>query len=503
MTNNPQQSQITLAELVELCAVDNRLFCKTFFPNTFRDDFPEYFDRIWDGLETRESRFVNMQIFRGGAKTTNLRAFAAKRIAYGVSRTIMVIGASQEKAEKTVRWLKNAVIKNRRYAGTFRLLPGGKWTETEIEIVHGIYNHTVAVVAYGITGNVRGINIDDYRPDLILIDDVNKDETVATAEQRDKIENLVLGAVKNTLAPESEAPDGKLVILQTPMHNEDITMKAKVDPTYITIRQPCWTLETENLPIEFRKSAWELRFSTESLQRDRIGHINRNKLSVFSREMECKVVATETASFKREWLRYWDPSTLPALANMYVVVSVDPVPPPSKIAIEQGLTKKDFECISAVGYCRGDYYLLEYKLNKGHDPTWTIATLFEIAQRWRAKSLVVETVAYQQTLSWLIGVAMQKQRFYLPIIEVKDRRSKHDKINEAYKLVCPFGNFFVSLGMSEFISCFEDYPDVSHDDVLDAPAMAISHLTTLEIADVNEAFEDDDYLQLTYARRAP
>jgi phage terminase large subunit-like protein len=496
-------SQITWAELIDLCAVDNELFCKTFFPATFRDDFPDYFNRIWDGLETRESRFVNMQIFRGGAKTTNLRAFAAKRIAYGISRTIMVIGASQDKAEKTVRWLKNAIKKNRRYAGTFQLSPGSKWTETEIEIVHGIYNHTVAVVAYGIMGNVRGINIDDYRPDLILIDDANKDETVATAEQRDKIENLVLGAVKNTLAPESEAPDGKLVILQTPMHNEDITMKAMLDPTYITVRQPCWTLETENLPVEFRRSSWERRFSTDGLVKDRIGHIRRNKLSIFSREMECKVTAAESASFERSWLRFWDPSTLPPLANMYVVVSVDPVPPPSKGAIEQGLVKKDFECISAVGYYRGDYYLLEYQLNRGHDPTWTIATLFDLAQRWRAKSLVVETVAYQQTLAWLIGVAMQRQRYHLPIIEVKDRRSKLDKINEAYKLICPFGNFFVNLGMSEFLSCFESYPEVSHDDVLDAPAMAITHLTTLALADSAEAFDDDDFPMLTCVRRAP
>lgn len=497
-----------MAELVSLCAVDYRLFCRTFFPRTFRDDFPEYSDRIWLPMEAHGVRFLNLQIFRGGAKTTNCRGYTARRIAYGISRTVLIITAAADKAEKTVRWLKRAVERNRLYASTFQLRPGKKWAENELEIIHGLYDCTVAVVGFGIHGSVRGINIDDYRPDLILFDDVVDEENSATLIQRDKIENLALGAVKNTLAPESESPDAKMIILQTPLNAEDVSMKAAKDPSYVTVRQPCWTLETENFPLEFRKSAWEKRFPTRDLIKDKIGHIARNKESVFAREWEVKIITTETAAFRREWLRFYDYESLPSLNKLYVILSIDPVPPPTPIAVAKGLHQRDFEVISAIAYYRGDYYLLALEANRGHDPSWTIRTVFELASRWKAKEIVVETHAYQATLAWLLEQAMRTKKHYIPIFQDQDRRAKVDKITDAFKLVCPFGNFYVHSSMSNFISNFCDYPAVPHDDDLDSVAQGIKRLSAIDVAESDSGeddsvIDDTSYGRLQLERRAP
>ena len=84
--------------------------------------------------------------------------------------------------------------------------------------------------AAGITGSLRGINFDDYRPDLIIVDDPQTDETAATLEQRNKVADLILGAVKNSLAPATEEPNAKLVMAITPQHNEDISQQALSGP---------------------------------------------------------------------------------------------------------------------------------------------------------------------------------------------------------------------------------------------------------------------------------
>jgi phage terminase large subunit-like protein len=496
----------TLAELVSLCAVDDRLFCKTFFPLTFRDEFPSYSDRIDDALASC-NRYINLQIFRGGAKTTKCRAYAARRIAYGQSRTIMIITAAQDKAEKTVRWLKKAVTRNRFFASTFQLRPGRKWAENEIEVIHDLYHHTVAVVAFGIHGSVRGVNIDDYRPDLILVDDVVDEENSATVLQRDKIENLILGAVKNTLAPASECPDAKLVLLQTPLNAEDVSMKAAKDPQYLTIRQPCWTADTENLPLEMRRSVWEKRFPSKDLIKDKIGHIARNKASIFSREMEVKIVTAETAAFKREWLRYYDPDTMPSINKMHTVLAIDPVPPPSPNEVAKDLHTKNYEVLACVGHYKGDYYLLEYQCNRGHDPSWTVKTMFDLARKWKVKEIVVETFAYQKTLAWLLNAAMQTQRFYIPLTENRDKRSKFDKISDAFSQVCPFGNLYILPSMADFISQFTDYPSVVFDDILDAIAQAITRLKEIQIADSSEGYDDpeieDGFEPVKLIRSAP
>jgi len=176
---------------------------------------------------------------------------------------------------------------------------------------------------------------------------------------------------------------------------------------------------------------------------------------------------------------------------MQVMISVDPVPPPSEREVARNLHGKDWEAVTAIGLLKGNYYILDYKLNRGHEPTWTIATIFAMALQWRAKGIVVETIAYQKTLAWLLGVAMQKQRLYYPIIERRDKRAKYDKINDAIALPASRGQLFCQANHAEFISQFTDYPNVQFDDLLDAVAQGISALVPMELAEDLE--NDSDY----------
>lgn len=493
-----------LQEIVRLAAADHRLFCRTFFPATFRDPFPAFSDRIWHNIDDRNVRRLNLQLFRGSGKTTTTKAAAAKRIAYGISRTILLIAASTEKAEKSVRWLKRAVETNRTFATTFGLTPGVKWNETELEIRNAVCGFSINVVGYGVTGNVRGINIDDYRPDFILIDDVCNEENVATPEGRRKMEHLILGAVANTLAPTSECPDAKIVLQQTPLHGDDLTMKALADPSWTTVRQPCWKIGCEDAPLSQRVSAWETRFPTQELQAEARGALARNVYSVFAREKEVRIVAAENAAFLRSWLQYYEDAELPSRNKLYVVVAVDPVPPPSEAEVAKDLHGKDFEAIVAMGLYDGGYYLLEYALNKGHDPSWTIAKTFELAKKWKARRLVVETVAYQKVLAWLLQQAMTSFKFWIPLEEKKSRRSKYNRILDVFKMCAPFGNLYVRPGMSEFINDFTEYPGVAHDDLLDACAMGIESLMAMEnLGMADEVDEVGEYRPLEIAWRAP
>src|SRR6266404_2360695 len=209
-------STIEVGELVRLCAVDNDLFGRTFFPKAIRQKAPPFHREMDDLLNDPSSRLINMRCFRGSAKTTKLRVFLAKRIAYGISRSILYIGASEGHAARSIQWIRSAIEPLRTqdakpipsfFAGTFGLSPGKKWTDTEIEIVRRLDPHPVWCLGVGITGSIRGINFDDFRPDLIVLDDIVTDENAATFEQREKITDLVLGAVSGSLISEVEEPN--------------------------------------------------------------------------------------------------------------------------------------------------------------------------------------------------------------------------------------------------------------------------------------------------------
>lgn len=481
-------SDPSLKELVELGAIDGALFAETFFPKTMRMKSPPYARKVWDALDSN-SRLVSLQLFRGSFKTTTCRVFAARRIAYGQARTILWIGKSQDKAIASVRWLRKQIEYNRLFAETFKLRPGGKWQDVECEIYHGIDDIPITILAYGITGPIRGINIDDYRPDLILLDDIIDEEIAASPMQREQIEALVYGAVKQSLSPATETPDAKMVLLQTPMDRADISMKSLTDPEWRSVRIPCWTLDTEDLPLDSRESAWEERFPSKTLRREKELAIQRNQVSIFTREMECKVVARETSTFLNEWLRYYD---LDPPEHFHTIMLIDPVPPPSDAELAKGLKDKDFECLTVMTRVKNSFYLREYSFKHGHDPSWTITEFFRLCAKYRPKRIYVESVAYQRTLAWLLRKAMEQQRRYFIIEEITDKRKKFQRIVDGLSGPAANGHLYIKKDMYDFIQQYSDYPNVSHDDIIETVAVGCEKLSGATYGDE----EEEEYEEL-------
>lgn len=491
-------------ELVQLSAIDSSFFGKSFFPKTLRMGTPAFHRRIDAALDS-DKRLICIKAFRGSAKTTKARVYAAKRIAYGLSRTIVLVGKSEGHAVQSLRWMRKQIMYNKFFAQTFKLTPGETWSDTHIQIVHGIEGHTVNIVAFGMTGSVRGVNLEDYRPDLIICDDPLDEENSATDMQREKTEELLYGALKESLSPRSESPDAKMVMLQTPMNVEDVSMKADNDNEWLSLTFPIWTADTLNAPIAEQQSVWEERFPSKEIQQEKRDAAARNKLSTFTREKECRIISKETSAFRVEWLNFYD--TEPD--DMYKVMAIDPVPPPSEKEVKAGLKKKDHEVIAIVGKKGKDYFLLDYAMKQGHTPTWTIMEFFRLLRKWHTLRTVVESVAYQRTLAWLLRTAMDTQMIYTPIIEYDDKRKKPTRIVGALNGIASSGHLWVRREHAEFIQQFTEYPNVPHDDVLDAVSIALSEINAAIDGADEESFSDllkrerGEDKRLTYNRGAP
>lgn len=500
---------VPLKEIIDLCAVDSLLYEKHFFPETARME-PALFHgemmQIFDGPD----RYCNFQIMRDGAKTTKFRLFASKRVAYGISRTIMIVGKNQDHAIRSVAWVKKQVETNKKWVEAFGLRKGDKWTDSEIQIQNTVNGTATWVVAFGITGSVRGVNFDDYRPDLILIDDVVAEENSLTEEQRDKTMKLVFGALKESLVPATENPFAKMIILQTPQAFEDVSQRAMKDPQFRSLRYGCWTKETEDAPLQERESSWPARYPSATLRAEKQAAIVRNELSIFTRERECKLINAELSKFKEDWLQFYGPDEKeqePEWSDMWVEMAIDPVPPPSEQALAKGLKGKDYEAIAVAGKKGGKYFLLETVYSRGHDPSWTIAEFFRLANKWRPKKTIVEAVAYQRTLAWLLRQAMKEQGRYYVIETYDDKRRKYHKIVDGLHGVTSNKQLFIRRGdHDEFCSQYVAYPNVPHDDVIEAVAVVMTSLQRGAMPgteDYNHKDQERDIPALNYRRGAP
>lgn len=479
---------ITPAEAVRIGATSLTRYGRLFFPKTFRQSSPPMHEEIGAALMNQSFRNVAIEVFRDGAKTTLLRTFTSQRIAYGISRTILFVSASQGHSILTLRWIKRQVEHNRLWAETFRLRKGGKWTDDHVEIIHEALDVPITLLALGVTGQLRGFNIDDHRPDLIVCDDTSTDEASNSPDQRSKQSNLVFGALFNSLAPKSEAPDAKAVILDTPKSKFDLIESCEKDPEWAFFRFGVFDANGE--------SRWPERYPTEELLKQKEAAARVGRLPIWMREKECRVVAEELASFRQDNLMFWD--ELPPRATY--VISIDPASSDSKDA--------DDNVVAVVGFWKEKVFLAEYKAATGQDPDMVMAAVFEFARRYKPIGVVVESIGYQRVLAWYLEKKMREQRLYLPIYRVQDVRRKSDRIIQAIGETSGYQRLYIKPRHTKFIEQYTQYSPAAkmHDDVLDAVSMAITWADRQGIEDWIEGefseVDDDENPRLNF-RGAP
>lgn len=463
---------VSLEEAYLLGAEDGEFYSHYFFPRTFRQESPLIHRQVWEGLSNPDSRFVNMKMFRGSAKTTLLRTFASRQVAYQLSHTALVIGKSESHAVRTIQWVQKAVEFNKLWSQAFGLRPGSKWSGSEIEIL-GPQGYSCRLIALGITGSVRGVNVDDFRPDLIIVDDPLDEDNTATPEQRAKIEELFFGAVQNSLAPRSEAPLAKMALLNTPLNESDLGELCTKDPSWTSFVFSCFD--------ENGESAWPSRWPTEELKADKASYMARNQAHIWYREMECKIIAPALSSFRAAWLKHW--TVLPE--NAYTIVSIDPTPPPKEGTNmnSRRVQQLDDAVIMATIFYGGNVYVAEYYIAKSPNPLEFISKIFEFVRRYQPRKVAVETVLFQRVLAFYLRQQMLKENLFFTITEVEDKRKKKTRIEQAITDRASNGRLYVHPSQTELIAQFSAYPNTNHDDLLDALAIAITS--------VNPAFEGE------------
>lgn len=499
-------SQVSVDELVQLCAIDNGLFEKEFFAKTVRQQSAPFHPEWWQLLEDPQIRYLNLVAFRDSAKTSKLRVFTAKRVAYNLSKTILYVGASEAHAARSIRWLRariefkmgaGGVEKQDRFATIFGLRPGAKWTDTELEIFHGIDEQPIWILGAGMTGNIRGINFDDYRPDLIILDDVLTDENGSTAEQREKITDLVMGSLKGSLAAKSDSPNAKLCMLNTPQALGDVVHVAEQDQEFFSKRYSCWTAETERLDVSRQVSSWESRWPTADRRKEKVAALALQKGSIFAREKEVRVVSKETAVFREEWIRFYDE----APQGGQTVLFVDPTPPPKKTLDKKKVAVLDYEVVGALRRFGGNYFVLDYEAIQGTAPDWTIAKFFEMRFKYRPYKAAVETVAYQASLKWILEQEMKRRGQWTTVEPFGEIRSKSVRIQNMLHGLLSNGKLFVKRNMTMLIEQLTNYPNVEFDDVIDGLAIGVASLENAYLEDDEET--NNKVVPLKLRRGAP
>jgi predicted phage terminase large subunit-like protein len=328
-----------------------------------------------------------------------------------------------------------------------------KWSEAMFTTATG-----VTVQAKGSGASLRGVRVGPNRPDLIICDDIEKDELVATPEGRRKLEHWLRRVVMPALAP-----DGQLLVLGSLIHYDSLLANLS-NPK----RFPRWDYKVYRAleaPLHddgehYRVALWPARWSVERLdeERERIGTL------AFEQEYQANPIDDSIRVFQPEWLQRYDPREL-VERNLITLMAVDPA---------TGVSGGDFFAIwiGSVDRTTGIIYTRELTLERIGVPE-QVKRIVAAFQRWRPLRIGIETVAYQVALKQILEDHSRKQRLYMPIVAIQSTANKRARIEGS----SPFyenGTFRLPPTLDpEVESQFLHFPKAKHDDAPDVCAMGI------------------------------
>lgn len=164
---------------------------------------------------------------RGHAKSTTFTFKDDLHAAvYGYKHYIIILSDSSEQAEGFLVDIKTELEENAALKEDFGELEGKVWKSSVILLANG-----VKIEAIGSGKKIRGRRHKQWRPDLIVCDDLENDENVNTPEQRKKLRDWFYKAV-------SKAGDTytDIVYIGTLLHFDALLANVAKNPSYKSVR---------------------------------------------------------------------------------------------------------------------------------------------------------------------------------------------------------------------------------------------------------------------------
>ncbi len=447
-------SKLSKADRIERARHDFEFFCKYYLADYFSAESADFHRELVEMVTVHDRGVAAAP--REHAKSTHVSfAFPLHQILFGLRHFLIIIRESDQVASANVDDIRRELESNERIREDFGDVCGArKWAESEF-----ITSTGVKVVGRGRGQSMRGMRYKQFRPDLVIADDIEDDEQAESRDRRDKLERWLKRVVLNLIGP-----DGKFFMIGTILHHDSVLVRllAQTDVFFTRI----WRAETDGKPL------WPARWPISRLEAKKKEIGVRN----YATEFMNNPANEEDQIFSPNWWRYFKDDDVEG--ELDEVAAIDP-------AIGQK-AKNDDTAVIVAAERGGNYYVLRVVLKK-LKVTQQVELAFSTWREFpRIRKFGFETIAYQSALKQLVDERNIKDNQQLPAVAVDDISS--DKIKRISTLapMAEQGRIYFPSASSSYWTpdvqkCLDQFEALgcsgdSHDDGPDAVERAIKLL---------------------------
>lgn len=394
-------ARLTREQRMERARHDHAFFCEYYLADYFTRPGAAFHGELFDLVIHAEKALVSAP--REHAKST-IMSFAAPlhAVCFDLAKFIVIIRDTEGVARQAVDDLRQELESNDRITEDFgQLFDKRKWTEAEFVTAKG-----TKVVGRGRGSSMRGLRNRQHRPDLIILDDIEDDESVNSREQREKGDNWLRRVVMNL------GRYARIVWVGTPLHSDALLCRWMKRTDVFRVRR-YKAITDEGKPL------WPALWTLEALEKKKAEIGTR----AFSSEFMDSPVNEEDQIFLAEQFPRFTDDDL-AGVRLDVVAAIDPA-----IGLK---AKNDDTAVVVMGWANGRYYLLRARLKKlklSQQIELVTATYREFP---RIQKFGFETIAYQAGLKQLVDEESVRCGLQVPAVAVDDISS--DKVKRISRL---------------------------------------------------------------------
>ncbi len=432
-------------------------FFHIYFPHYIKYDSADFQREICKDFTDESNRFIELIAFRGGAKSTLASlGLPAWSIISGNYKFLLLISDTFTQAKDHIFNLKSELETNQLLIEDFGpFTEQDQWTATNIIIPK--YNMRVSARSTG--QKIRGIRYKQYRPDLMVLDDLENLDSVRTKEGRDKTYRWFTGE----LIPAGDK-NTRMILLGNLLHQDCLMNKVKQS---ITSGKRFGIVKEFPFLLDDGKARWIGKFPT---QKDI--DIERAKVDdrTWQREYLLKIVPEEGQEIHDDWINNY--SKLPDMEAFYQGTGVD-------LAISKKETADYTTMVSGKLFMEDGVpkiYIMPNPINERLSQYETIekATVqSKFLGSGEITSIWVEQVAYQK------ATVEEMVRRGLPAEGVNVSTDKRARLRSVSVFVQNGMVVFPETGCEDLITQLTGFGIEKHDDLCDAFVYLVQKLMNL------------------------
>lgn len=437
---------------------------KVYIPHHFQLQTPPFHVEMIK--KAYDNRYFACASPRESAKSTIIALLLPLHaICFKIVRFLLLISNTYSKAAETLETIKREVRENETLKEDF---PIELWKDAEGDT---IFRHKdgycIRVLCKGgeQMGAVRGVKFSAWRPDMIIVDDIEDDELVRSPERRRKLKE----DFDQALIPAGDRKLCKYRIIGTILHDDSLMAKLVSKSEYPEYTKLFYQAKTGN------HSLWPQKWTTEWLE-----WLEKEKPAVYAKEYQNDPSCGLMSCFNVQDFRRWEVQDKKYLlfddegrtlcrddiSGCRAVIACD-------LAWEEK-RESDYTVIMPVLQTPQNELLIEdYICKKGVRPHEFEEIIFAMEMRFRSltgKTVYVgfEKAKLEKVIRWLLTQAMKKRDHYLCLKDIIWDGDKIQRIETRLEGRYSTHMIFHKRGMGELENQLLRVRSGIHDDLPDA-----------------------------------